>query len=251
MPANVDHPCFPQPTSIDAKLWRFMSIPKFLSLATSKTLHFTRLDRLRDTFEGTLPNPNLTNNRERYAAQFQDHPNIDVDELILKLEQVRANTRSKSFVNCWHINAHESAAMWDLYGGGQTAVAIQTTYRKLISAAPSGIYSGMVRYIDFENEWLNEDNLFYPIMHKRRSFEHEREVRLVAINLGDNLGVMEGVSYYGEGAHVSIDPNTLIEKVYVSPESPNWEYDALTQTFKELGITAPIQQSSLYERALR
>ena len=40
-------------------------------------------------------------------------------------------SRDCTAVNCWHINEHESAAMWDLYLKSNEGIAIQSTYQKL------------------------------------------------------------------------------------------------------------------------
>ena len=71
--------------------------------------------------------------------------------------------------------------MWDLYIKGTEGVAIQSTFRSLTESfslhADDSIFVGEVSYIDYENDWMPEGNLFYAFMHKRKSFEHERELR--------------------------------------------------------------------------
>ena len=36
---------------------------------------------------------------------------------------------------------------------------------------------GMVSYIDYESETFSDDNVLNYVIHKRRSFEYEKEVR--------------------------------------------------------------------------
>jgi hypothetical protein len=49
------NPIFSEIPPPDAKLWRYLSFAKFASLLHSQKLHFTRVDRLDDHFEGVWP----------------------------------------------------------------------------------------------------------------------------------------------------------------------------------------------------
>ena len=102
-----------------------MTIDKFLYLLIESKLYFSRSDLFHDPWEGTWPN-----------AMVQAFKSREFDELfepglggeILKVSE----TRKKSiFVNCWHINKHESAAMWDIYGGKEPSIAIKSTIKRL------------------------------------------------------------------------------------------------------------------------
>lgn len=37
----------------------------------------------------------------------------------------------------------------------------------------------MIKYIDYKKDWIPEKNMFYPFVHKRKSYEHEKEVRAI------------------------------------------------------------------------
>jgi hypothetical protein len=41
------------------------------------------------------------------------------------------------------------------------------------------LYVGCVNYIDYETQSFKVGSILYPVMHKRLSFAHENEVRLV------------------------------------------------------------------------
>jgi len=71
--------------------------------------------------------------------------------------------------------------MWRLYCGSHGGVAIQTTYAQLAeSLRPHAeAYIGCVKYMDYENDAIREANMYAPMMHKRISFSHESEVRIV------------------------------------------------------------------------
>lgn len=77
------------------------------------------------------------------------------------------------------MNEYESAAMWKLYSKTNESIAIETTYCKLKNVLPNDIMIGKVRYIDFEKDTINPTNVFNSFLHKRKSFEHENEVRII------------------------------------------------------------------------
>ena len=49
------HQEFPQPDDPTVLAWRYLDLPKLLSLLLKKQLYLTRLDSLEDKYEGTLP----------------------------------------------------------------------------------------------------------------------------------------------------------------------------------------------------
>ena len=87
-------------------------------------------------------------------------------------------------VNCWHMSDVESAAMWRLYATARNSVALLTRFHLLTYVLPETVYVGKLRYIDYTKDRIPEGNVFYPIMYKRKSFEHERELRVVKMDDG-------------------------------------------------------------------
>ena len=91
--------------------------------------------------------------------------------------------------------------MWKLYGVDDRGVAIRSTRARLIRSLPPRddevvalhvkrkpdgcpealpVYVGEVTYINYESEIFPDHNSYLPFIYKRRSFEHERELRAVA-----------------------------------------------------------------------
>jgi hypothetical protein len=230
-----------------------MSISKFISLITTNRLFLCRVDKFKDKLEGTLPAINLKNRLLIYAnvlEHIESQPDSENARKILfeNIDIATQNMRTGTYVNCWHMNRYESAAMWDLYRDGQHAIAVQTTYRKLIDTLPSGVFAGEVKYIDYNTTLMPENNLFFPIMHKRKSFEHEKEIRVVASRMFDVAVdlVKDGVTYGAEGATVEFDINSTVDLIYVSPEAPLWLCEAVESVCRSAGITTMIKQSDLY-----
>ena len=122
------------------------------------------------------------------------------------------------------MNEHKSAAMWKLYAKTNEAVCIQSTFRRLREALGDAARVGVVRYVDYETEWIPESNLMAPFLYKRKSFEHEHEVRAI-VPLGElrKLKQKADVGLPDEkGRWVSANLLDIMQRIYVAPDSPDW-----------------------------
>jgi hypothetical protein len=154
--------------------------------------------------------------------------------------------RQWTFINCWHMNEHESAAMWKLYAQTNEAVAIQSTYQYLRNCLPENVFVGVVNYIDYETQWLPEDNIFWPFVHKRKSFEHERELRALILEYPKNdKGEIVRISNTESGKLVPISPEELIENVYVAPGAPPWFVELVRKITSQFRYNFEVKQSIL------
>lgn len=180
-----------------------MSLPKFISLLTSNSLHMTRLDKLTDRHEGSLTQRTVDGIDAYLKAAGS--ANGWTEENAAFYERSRSNT----FVCCWHLNEHESEAMWRLYCGADGGVAIQTTYSSLVESISTEYetYVGLVRYVDYATAAFESGNAFWPVMHKRAAFTHEQEVRLVR--------------YWGDPPYPDTSPNELQHSSYF-PQLPSY-----------------------------
>ncbi|MCK2045600.1 MULTISPECIES: hypothetical protein [Chromohalobacter] len=155
--------------------------------------------------------------------------------------------RGWAYISCWHADNYESAALWGLYTKTNEAVAIETNYAKLRDVLPENVCLGLVNYIDYDREWLPEGSSFYPFMHKRKSFEHEKEVRAVIQELPDaEKGIALGKENERPGSNVNVDLNALIETVHVSPTAPKWFSELVSSVASAYRLSAPVNQSLLY-----
>ena len=155
-------------------------------------------------------------------------------------------------MSCWHASEHESDAMWRLYAPGGEGVAIQTTAARLTeSMGPSDdVLLGSVKYVDYDQDVIPERNIFSAALHKRRSFEHEREVRALLARLPEEdrdgtpiVNVRREPDFLGE--HVSVKLDVLIEQVRIAPTAPSWFADAVRQTLKAFAVNLEPAQSDL------
>lgn len=261
MPANIEHPVFKQPSNPDIKIWRYMDFTKYVSMLDSGSLYFARADLLGDPFEGSSSQANIALRPEVYRDMIEEmgkaNPaNEDAGMGWLPFwSKTNQLNRYTVYVNSWHMNEYESAAMWDLYATNRAeAIAIQSRFAKLRDCLPSQVdvgledpaptFVGEVRYIDYQTDWLPEGNLFYPFVHKRKSFEHERELRAV---INDRF---QGAFYSGSnsktGYRVEVSLDDLIEAVYVAPTALDWFRDLVVTVTGKYGFAhKPIIRSSL------
>jgi hypothetical protein len=226
----VDHPSVPKPADFSARIWRYLDLAKFVSLISRRAQYFPQLAKLDDPFEGSLTTP-FARWQAAFMAQIrQDHPNAPIysEEKMIGWRKTR---RHYSYVNCWHLNEDESAAMWVMYGRVAHAVAIRSTIRRLVDATRSlqePFYLGQVTYANYEEDSPPAGDFFSPLFMKRRSFEHEREIRALvsdftAVKNFDQTG--EFVANSIRGRHIPTVLESLIERIYVAPQAPDWFYE--------------------------
>jgi hypothetical protein len=205
------HDIFIQPGNEEVKVWKYMDFKKLISLIETGCLFFTRADKFNDPFEGS-------------------YPKINTQVAGPHMSEFHKQWRRYAAINCWHMNEHESDAMWKLYRNGDEGVAIQSTYSRLKKSLTDeqGIFLGIVKYIDYETEYvdsMDSGNVIPPFVHKRKSFEHEREVRAVMMKCpprNDKGGTHFEENTIDFGVEIQTNLEVLIEKIYVAPNSPPW-----------------------------
>ncbi len=162
------------------------------------------------------------------------------------------------------MNEGESAAMWSLYAKTNEAIAVRSTYARLRDCLPSCAFVGEVRYIDYETEPIPIDNLFWPYVHKRKSYEHERELRAVIQEYPppieyDPADVAAARTFVPKdypsladqvnterGRLVQLSIDELVEAVYVAPSAPTWFRDLVAAVTANYGLgDKEVKHSSL------
>ena len=220
------------PANRDIPIWRYINLAKFLDLLRTSELYFPRADNLNDPFEGSWPLAGIKRRQERY---------VDSEKTFQWLSQ---GFLSGSYVSCWHASPHESAAMWNLYLNASEGVAIRSTCSRLIDAVQASqehVYVAEVRYIDYHTEDFEEelhDNSLTPRVYKRRSFEHEKELRAIACRAFATETPKWGIK-------VTVNITTLIEAAFVSPNAPSWFKPIVEDVVGRFGFKFPVRQSDL------
>jgi hypothetical protein len=246
------HPTFVQPEDPNIKVWRYMDFTKLVSLIDSRRLYFTRADRFDDPFEGSSPKVNVEA-RQLIASEIAPEGREAFAKAMARFGEINKRWPKYNAINCWHMNEHESAAMWKLYLKSDEGIAVQSTYSKLLASIidDEKVYLGLVKYIDYDKEWIDGGNLLSPFVHKRKSFEHEREVRALVIKwpTGDNdKGIDLSRETIDHGVKIKVDIERLIEKIYVAPSAPNWFADLVRALVQRYGYNFEVVHSRLNEQ---
>jgi hypothetical protein len=134
--------------------------------------------------------------------------------------------------------------MWNLYLKTNEGIAIQSTYELLdenLDKSEKRIFSGPVNYVDYEIDTFRWDIVFNPFMHKRKSFEHEKELRAI---------IWEEQSEEIDGIKVKVNLSSLIQNVYLCPDSPPWFSKLVVDTIDKFDLKLNVIQSKLLEDPL-
>jgi hypothetical protein len=245
-----DHEAFKPPSNPDIGIWRYFSFKNLISILEYQGIFFPRLHHLGDPFEGSVTQVSKNLELVQFESLNLDPSKFQPEKMVKQYSEFREkNLKEQYFVSCWHMSDHESAAMWGLYAKNIDSIAIKSTFKKLSDNLPSHIFIGTVSYIDYEKDIITLGNIFHPIMHKRQSFEHEKELRAVVWGGTDGNEKTEGADKWGLWVPVKLE--NLIESIYISPTSPDSLEKLITKIFKRYGLNEiPIIKSKLGENPI-
>jgi len=241
------HPTFIQPENEEIKIWRYLDFTKLVSLINTRRLFFTRSDKFDDPFEGSWPQINIVA-RNYIPSDLLEDGQKKYLETMNQLGKITKNWPRYVAVNCWSENEYESAAMWKLYLKSDEGIAIQSTYSRLKKSiiADESVFIGKVNYIDYEKDIIDASNILGPFVHKRKSFEHEKEIRGLVVKFPV---IEDGIDFSKElitnGLQIKIDNETLIEKIYIAPNAPKWLNQLVEAVIKRYGYEFNVLQSQL------
>ncbi|MFA3028473.1 DUF2971 domain-containing protein [Acinetobacter pittii] len=259
--------------SKDTMLWRYMTLDKLINLLSTEALYFASLYQYESTdpFEGVLPKVAMKAMRDMYLSQHQallsqanqlrdmflkvntGKPEqlaaIDgIDKLIKdtednflsSLDMVSFRIFKSTLVNCWHQNEFESEAMWRLYSENNKGIAIQTTFQNLVdSIDDQRIFLSEVKYMNFHDENLEPKdcvvNGYLGPLLKRKSFEHEKEVRLF-FQPENDLEMLSAKEFSYKGQSFKVDISKLISKIYISPYADDLFANSVKEVLVRFGI---------------
>jgi hypothetical protein len=217
------------PENPDTVVWKYLDLSKFLDLLLSKKLFMSRSDKFEDQYEGTFSEPTfeeikkLAANNPEFLNYYKSH-------------------REKVVISSWHINEYESFAMWQIFTQNSEGLAIQSTIGRLKKALEVekdfNQFVGEVNYIDYKKEYIPFDDNFFPFLFKRKSFQYEREVRIISDLSSQEIKINDGLK-------IDVDINQLIEKIYIHPKSENWYKKLVIELVDKLGFDFDIEKSDL------
>jgi len=219
-----------------------MDFAKFVWLLETGQLYFSRSDKFDDPYEGTLPQKV----REYVAMRIKENGAISV--LFKTFQQHYPTARKATYVNCWHLNDNESAAMWGLYSKNKNGIALQSRYKSLrdsLHKATEEIFIGEVSYRDYSSDENFRGNFLSPFYSKMKSYEHEKEVRAIMQDINFVKHTMQEADLNPLGKLVKIDLTELIECIYVNPFCPQWFFDIVNGVCKKYDLHVKTTKSDL------
>lgn len=256
-------------------IWRYMNFEKFISLLQNKALFFSTCFNMQklDPFEGEYTKKNL-----------------DMLEITKKLYELPENMRKKpkeyrelflknTFINCWHANNNENAAMWKIYASNKNGIAIKSTIKDLNKGIKNkkeyGVIISDIQYLDYnavannfdytnyikdirdlaeqENcNGINKINIYNKlekyynslIRTKKQEYTYENEIRVVSPFVNDNN--KDCIKDYGK--FIKVDLETLISEIIISPCAEELYVDLVKDVSRKYNLKCKISKSKLYEK---
>jgi hypothetical protein len=236
---DMDYYKVPHELDGDTPIWRYMSLSKFTLLLCRRKLWFSRADLLGDIHEGAYPEQ-LISERE---GRIGDKTVLDIIERGSKFDP------KCNFISCWTKNKPESFAMWNIYTPKSGGVAIESSVENL---ANSLILDGPKKIIDYHypkivsikydldnNDIVHDPETYNRYEHKLMGYEYEDEIRFF-IHHFDSSPPRVGWEF-------SIDPDKLIERIYLSHRNDD-EIEHVKDLLKEANLVKEIVRPSFVRK---
>lgn len=216
-------------------VWHYFTLPKFLGLLDASALYFSRQDQFDDSAEG-----HLSQWDRKYLSQNEG-------SLADFLESDRVGCY---FANCWTMSPSDEYVLWNTYASLVDGIAIKSSIGRLKNALPESdarsIYISGVNYYDDikESTFKASGGIINRLalgFSKRSYFRAEKEVRLL---FHDNDARLDDKS--PRGLLFSVELNTLIEEIYVAPNSYQWFEKAVSHLMELYGLEKiPVRKSPI------
>jgi hypothetical protein len=215
-------------------LRRHLDLSKFIDLLRTSTLYFRRADKFFDRFEGALT-PSIRSLLNNPIIGGPDGEDADA---------YYRHAREGGFVSCWSLGAKDNMALWQLYGGAKSSIALTTTVSKLHAAAAtwSDITSiHKVRYIDhFRNPAMVVGGYIDVLECKHEAYSFEKEVRVIVSR------------HRGQWSNNPIDLrlpivdlSSFVRSVVVAPEADSSYFELVQDIANRYGLKSPVRRSQL------
>jgi hypothetical protein len=216
-------------------LRRYMDLPKFVDLLRTRSLYLRRADGFSDRFEGALT-PSV-----RAMIDSLRDSGRPVESADVFYERCRKGT----FVSCWTFGEKDNMALWQLFGGTKSSVAITTTAGRLTRLCmgwSEDAFVEKVKYIDhFKDPNMVVGRYSDLLCFKHEAFDFEREVRLM-------ISIQSDWQHNPTGVYRPIlDLADLITAVVVAPDAESWFFALVQDLIRRYELKVPVRKSQLAE----
>ncbi|MBO9543696.1 DUF2971 domain-containing protein [Caulobacter sp.] len=242
----VSHPNVTEPAA-SVLLWRYTDLAKFTALLLGQKLWLSSAEQLavQDPYEATLPEPSAKAFSDFARADLQNAGHADMPDFQEQLAKLYETVRPYLFVNCWHMSAVESVAMWKIYASEHAGIAIVSSSERMARAFRKSkleVHLGQVSYVDHEAQFMGP-NLFDVALKKRLSYAYESEA--ILIHMFGSGGKIGPLPTPPPGVEVACNLNHLIERVVISPAADVWFLEMVKALCRKMGVRRPVVQSRL------
>lgn len=234
----------------------YVSIPQFISIIDSGQIWLSSVSEFSDTLEGAATKAGQQNFSELDQIVEEAKAKAETLEGVTLPDSLSSDTysnlrkvnRNHCLVSCWRLGENkneytESAVFWNSYVPNGIGVAIEsrvgslkaylrrhmaTKHSNLDSEHSPNAIAGSVSYA--------KEREYYPVPYpnrlicKRSEFNEEKEYRIVVNTAGveEEQNVMLGANIeHPKGEYMMVNPQNMINKIYVSPNSPSYVMDSV------------------------
>lgn len=240
-----------KPCERNNAVYKYLTLPKFISLLTYQALWFSKLNHLEDKLEGMIPG----------LSKFLPFINY------MCTDNERGG-RELTVVSCWFMNDSESIKMWEEYSSLEEGIVIKSTPHKLIKSIARFTETniptvlGKVEYVDHNNHGMNSVDANQALKRafvKDTKFKHENELRISTMNWktincihpdGHRYESSEVIgkdanNFENPGLYILVNIDTLFNEVIISPKATDFFYLLIKRMIELYGIKAPVNRSTL------
>lgn len=233
------HSIHKQPQNTRQVLWRYIKYERLLQVIEEEAIYFPHITQMDDKWEGLL----TKKTRELFwrAELAKYSGNIEAANGSVKQYE---DFKNDFYINCWHMNDHESYLMWKAYANKECA--IQTNYERLAASfetSAATIEGCVIQYIDYDRDGFDIGNTYTQISYKDIPYRDENEYRLLFWKVGlGNQKIVPGE----KGIKIPVDIKMLIDNVYLNP-SKITDIRKLRSLIKEKRIDCEIRSTRIKE----
>lgn len=241
--------------SSNYKVGKYLDLTKFISLLSTNSIFFCRLDKLEDHFEGTTSRPNFERRKELYrtmhfrSPKFKKLTEEEIKEKIKERYEMDEKFRALNCVCCWNKFKSESAALWKIYSDFHKGILIKSNVEKLITAfenTKEDLSLSEIKYIDYNKDYMPDGNMNYQVIHKHKAYTFEEELRLIhSVKFGNGLNYDWNKEKIKFGKYITVNLNELIDEIILSPYAEDWYIELIKDVCVKFGINKEIKKSEL------
>ena len=215
-------------------LRRYMDLAKLLDLLHTRHMYLRRADGFLDRLEGAL----FPTFRKSINAAHR------TGELEYDADYFYSRSRLGNYVSCWTLGAQDNMALWQLYGGTRSSIAVTTTVDSLIRLCLSWRRSAhikQVQYVDHRKVKTYVIGRYTDVLeYKNLAYTYEDELRVIV--------PAQDHGWEGNEAGLRLpitDLNAFVRSIVVAPEAdPNFK-EAVEGLCRKYGLNAPVRRSVL------